>query len=71
MGKKLSKEFEVFIGNRYKGHDEVMKKSDKWLSGKERDLNKLESEAEKFEARMESLANEAERWMKQEKKSEK
>ncbi|MBS2968421.1 hypothetical protein J9317_06565 [Metabacillus sp. KIGAM252] len=56
MGKKLSKEFETFIGNRMKGHDGVMKKSDSWLKGKDRDLRKMETAADGFDAQMEKLA---------------
>ncbi|AZB42402.1 hypothetical protein CEF21_08910 [Bacillus sp. FJAT-42376] len=63
MGKSLSKEFETFIGNRMKDHDAVMKKSDSWLSGKEKDLNKMETAADGFDAEMEKFAGDIEKWI--------
>ncbi|KZZ83682.1 MULTISPECIES: hypothetical protein [Bacillaceae] len=63
MGKKLSKEFETFIGDRMKSHDGVMKKSDGWLKGKEKDLNKMERAADGFDAKMEKLAGDIEKWI--------
>ncbi|MGD6818936.1 hypothetical protein [Metabacillus sp. 84] len=61
--KKLSKEFETFMGDRMKGHDSVMKKSDSWLKGKDKELNKLDAAADGFEAEMERAAQDMEKWI--------